>query len=66
MYFISDFVCVCMWFYMGACLFDVYSLGYIIEVGFLLINLFLPSLFNTYILVSLLSAINNMYIIGYM
>jgi putative effector of murein hydrolase LrgA (UPF0299 family) len=40
MYFINDFVCViCMWMYMGVNLFDMYSLGYTSEVGFLLFNL---------------------------
>jgi hypothetical protein len=39
MHFIGDFVRVCMWLCMGACVFYVYSRGYIIEVGFLLINL---------------------------
>jgi hypothetical protein len=38
MYFISDFVRVCGYVWI-ACVFYVYSLGYIIEVGFLLINL---------------------------
>jgi hypothetical protein len=44
MYFINV-LCVSMWLFMGACVFDVCSLGYIIEVGFLLINLFLMFLF---------------------